>query len=339
MADGYETHNFGSVRFQSGDELPDCVLAFKTYGELNERKDNVVLFPTWFAGDHRHNEWLIGPGKALDPARYFIICPNLLGNGLSSSPSNTASNSQRFPRVSIYDNVRLQHRLITQQLGIERLALVVGSSMGALQTFQWAALYPHIVERIAPICGAARCARHTWVFIEGVRSALTADSAFQDDWFHDRPARGLRAMARVYAGWGFSQAFFRAELDRDVLGFSSLEHFIVNFWERAFEDQDANNLLAMLWTWQNADISANEVFQGNYAQALRAITAKAVLMPSQTDMYFPPEDNALDVPHMPNAKLDPIPSVWGHFAGGLGLNRADVDFIDSRLREMLDAEL
>jgi homoserine O-acetyltransferase len=335
MADSYETHNFGRVKFQSGDELHDCVVAFKTYGQLNERKDNAVLFPTWFAGDHRHNEWLIGPGKALDPGRYFIICPSLLGNGLSSSPSNTATSSKRFPRVTIYDNVRLQHRLITQQLGIERLALVVGSSMGALQTFQWAALYPNMVERIAPICGAARCARHTWVFIEGVRAALTADSAFQDGWFRDRPARGLRAMARVYAGWGFSQAFYRAQLDRESLGFSSLEQFIVNFWERAFEDQDANNVRAMLWTWQNADISANEVFQGNYEQALRAITAKAVLMPSQTDLYFPPEDNALDVPHMPNAKLDPIPSVWGHFAGGLGLNRADVDFIDSRLRELL----
>lgn len=77
------------------------------------------------------------------------------------------------------------------------------------------------------------------------------------------------------------------------------------------------------------------VFQGNYGQALRAIAARAVLMPSKTDLYFPPEDNALDVAQMQNAKLDPIPSVWGHFAGGLGLNRDDVHFIDSRLQELL----
>lgn len=335
MTIDYDVQVFPRVSLQCGRELHDCTLAFKTYGELNARRDNAILFPTWFAGNHTHNEWLIGPDKALNPSRYFIVCPNLLGNGLSASPSNTTG---RFPPVTICDNVRLQHQLLTQRLGIERLQLAVGTSMGAIQTFHWGALYPEMVARIAPICGAARCARHTSVFIEGVRAALTADAGFEDGWFHAHPERGLRAMARVYAGWGFSQAFFRAELDRTALGFSSLEEHIVRFWEEAFRSQDANNLLTMLWTWQNADISANDVFNGDYAAALATISAKAVVMPSQTDLYFPPEDSALEVQHMPNATLQVIPSVWGHFAGGLGVNPADVTFIDARLRELLSLD-
>jgi homoserine O-acetyltransferase len=141
-------------------------------------------------------------------------------------------------------------------------------------------------------------------------------------------------MARVYAGWGFSQAFYREKLDL-AMGYSSLEDFLVNFWERFFLSRDANNLLAMLWTWQHGDISANSKYEGNFEKALRAITAKALVMPGQTDLYFPPEDNQYEVRHMPNAEFRPIPSIWGHFAGGPGTNPKDVKFIDRAIRELL----
>jgi homoserine O-acetyltransferase len=142
-------------------------------------------------------------------------------------------------------------------------------------------------------------------------------------------------MARVYAGWGFSQAFYRQELDLKTLGYSSLEDFLVAFWEGFFLPKDANNLLTMLWTWQHGDISANELYNGDFRKALGAITAKAYVMPGQTDLYFPPEDSEFEVAHMPNAKLIPVPSVWGHFAGGPGTNPVDVAFIDGKLKELL----
>ena len=112
-------------------------------------------------------------------------------------------------------------------------------------------------------------------------------------------------MARVYAGWGFSQAFYRQELDLKTLGYSSLEDFLVAFWEGFFLPKDANNLLTMLWTWQHGDISANELYNGDFRKALGAITAKAYVMPGQTDLYFPPEDSEFEVAHMPNAEADP----------------------------------
>ena len=337
MSLDYDLYDLGDVVLQRGATLRGCKLAYKTFGTLSAAKDNVIVYPTWYSGQHYDNEWLIGPGRALDPAKYFIIIPNMIGNGLSSSPSNTPEpyNASRFPLVTAYDNVRAQHRLVTEKFGIEHIRMVTGWSMGALQTFHWGALYPDMMDTIAPFCGSAKCSRHNFVFLEGVKAALTADAAFENGWYKSKPEKGLRAMARVYAGWGFSQDFYRAELDLKTLGYSSLEDFLVAFWEGFFLPKDANNLLTMLWTWQNGDISANEVYGGDFKKALGAIKAKAYVMPGQTDLYFPVADSEFEVAHMPNAELIPVPSIWGHFAGGPGTNPVDVDFLDGKLKELL----
>jgi homoserine O-acetyltransferase len=88
MAD-YEIFELADVVLQSGATLRGAKLAYKTFGTLNARKDNIIVYPTWYSGQHTENEWLIGDGMALDPSRYFIIIPNMFGNGLSTSPSNT----------------------------------------------------------------------------------------------------------------------------------------------------------------------------------------------------------------------------------------------------------
>jgi homoserine O-acetyltransferase len=335
----YEIFELGEVRLQMGETLRDAKLAYRTYGSLNEAKGNAIVYPTWYSGQHYDNEWLIGEGMALDPARYCIIVPNMLGNGLSSSPSNTPPpyDRARFPRVTVYDNVSVQHRLVTERLGIQRLQLVTGWSMGAGQTYQWAVSYPEMVPRILPFCGSATTSRHNFVFLEGVKAALTADAAFQEGWYDQPPTKGLRAKARVYAGWGYSQAFYWEELYTQ-LGYSSLEDFLVGFWEGFFLKKDANNLLTMLWTWQHGDLGATPGFNGDLERALGAIRAKAIVMPAEKDLYFPPEDNAYEVRHMPNAQLRVIPGVWGHFAGG-GDNPTDTKFIDDSLKELLAQEV
>jgi Homoserine acetyltransferase len=336
MAD-YEIFELGDFTFQRGATLRGAKLAYKTFGELNAAKDNMIVYPTWYSGQHYDNEWLVGEGMALDPDKYFIVIPNMFGNGLSSSPSNTPEpyNASRFPLVTAYDNVRAQHKLVTEKFGVTKLPLVTGWSMGALQTFHWAAMYPDMVERIAPFCGSAKCSRHNFVFLEGVKAALTADAAFNNGWYEKKPEKGLRAAARVYAGWGFSQSFYREQIDINTLGYSSLEDFLVGFWEGFFLPKDANNLLTMLWTWQNGDISDNEIYKGDFKKALSAIKAKAYVMPGRTDLYFPPEDSEFEVANMPNAQLIPFESIWGHFAGGPGTSTEDVKFLDGKLKELL----
>ncbi|RIX76924.1 alpha/beta fold hydrolase [Acidovorax cavernicola] len=331
----YDIFELGDVVLQRGATLRGAKLAYKTYGTLNADKSNAIVYPTWYSGQHHDNEWLIGPGMALDPAKYFIIVPNMMGNGLSSSPSNTPEpyNLARFPNVTLYDNVTLQHRLVTEKFGIEQLALVVGWSMGAQQTNQWGCLYPEMVKRIAPFCGSAKTAPHNIVFLEGVKAALTADAAWNGGWYTTPPGKGLRAVGRVYAGWGLSQPFYMQQLWRE-LGFSSLEDFLVGYWEGFFLKKDANNLLAMLWSWRHGDISDNPVFKGDFKKALGAIQARALVMPAERDLYFPVADNEWEVSHMPNAECRPIPGVWGHFAGG-GSSPVDTRFIDNALKELL----
>ena len=331
----YQVFELGDVVLQSGMTLREAKLAYTTYGALNSRRDNAIVFPTFYGGQHPQNEPMIGAGMALDPARYFIIVPNMFGNGLSSSPSNTPPpyDRARFPPVTLYDNIICQHRLVTEQFGVERLALVTGFSMGAQQTFHWGALFPDMVERILPWCGSARTSRHNFVFLEGVKAALTADDAWRGGWYDAPPTKGLRALSRVYSGWIVSQAFYREQCYLE-LGAASIEDFLVMQEGRRL-GSDANNLLAMLWSWQQSDISANSLYHGDFEKALGAISAKAIVMPSQTDLYFPPEDNALEVRQMPNAELRPIPSIWGHMAGSPGVNPVDTAFIDSALKELL----
>jgi homoserine O-acetyltransferase len=198
----HELFELGDVVLQSGLTLRRAKLAYKTYGKLAPSRDNVIVMPTFYGGHHADTEPMMRAGRALDPARYFIVVPNMFGNGLSSSPSNTSPPFDRgaFPDITVYDNVVCQHRLVTEHLGIDRIRLVVGYSMGAQQAFQWGALYSDMVQAIAPLCGSARTSAHNHVFLEGVKAALLADAAFAEGWYQAPPVKGLRAFSRVYAG-------------------------------------------------------------------------------------------------------------------------------------------
>src|SRR5690625_3961276 len=126
----YERFELGDFRLQHGATLRGAQLAYKTFGELNAEKSNVIVCPTWYSGRHWDNEWMIGEGMALDPTKYFIVIPDMLGNGVSSSPSNMPPPYDRaqFPNVTFYDQVEAQHKLLTERYGIERVALVTGRS-------------------------------------------------------------------------------------------------------------------------------------------------------------------------------------------------------------------
>jgi homoserine O-acetyltransferase len=315
----------GDVLLQRGGTLRGARIAYKTFGTLNAARDNVIVYPTSYSAQHTDIEWLVDVQHCLDPSRYFIVIPNMFTNGLSTSPSNYAAGP--FPDVTTYDNVVQQRRLLNECFGVERVRMVYGWSMGAQQAYHWAALFGESVERIVVNCGSARTAPHNFVFLEGVRTAVQNARTPQD---------GLRAMGRIYAGWALSQTFYRRELWRG-LGFASLEDFLVRSWEAGFLRRDARDLMAQLWTWQNADISANDLYRGDLAMALAGIKARVLLMPSATDLYFQTDDNREELPHLRHGRLAEIPSVWGHRAGNPRDNKEDQAFIDQQVEALLDA--
>ncbi len=339
MTAGGDYHIFEAddVALQSGVVFPSLRLAYQTYGTLNAAKDNVIVYPTSFSAQHYDTEWLIQPGGILDPTSYFIVIPNLFGDGLSSSPSNSGETA--FPDISYHDAVAAQHRLLVEQFGISRIALVYGWSMGGMQAYHWAARYPDMVERAAVVCGSARCSPYNHVFLEGVKAALTVDPAFQDGRFVEKPVAGLRAMGRVYAGWAMSHAFYRDEVWREA-GFNSLEDYLAASWDGAFARRDANDLLAQIGIWQRGDISQCPEFGGNMDRALAAIEARILLMPGQTDRYFDVRDNEGELGRLVNARsamLHPIPSIHGHRAGNPISIPADRAFIHAEISALLQS--
>ena len=337
MAPGFEVFELGDVTLQSGAVLGNAKLGYKSYGTLGAARDNVIVLPTFYTGTHERNEGYLRTVPALDPERNFIVSVNLFGNGVSSSPSNTPPpfDGPRFPDITMFDNVACQHRLLTERFGVERIALVAGWSMAGCQSYQWAAQYPDMVEAIMPFCASARTSPHNVVFLEGVKAALQADCAFNGGDYTSPPEAGLKAFGRVYAGWAFSQTFFREQLHRE-LGFETVEDLLAD-WERDHLHWDANDLLAKLWTWQHGDISANDRYCGVFVNALEAIQARAILIPCTTDLYFPPEDNAFEARHMPNAKLRPYESPWGHCVATPGRDRAFMAFLNECATELLRA--
>jgi homoserine O-acetyltransferase len=305
----------------SGEIVQDVEIAYQTYGTLNEQKNNVILYPTWYSGFISDNEWLIGNDKTLNPEKYFIIVVCLFGNGQSSSPSN----SNQYKNFTLYDNVIQQHRLLTEFFKISTIELVVGWSMGAQQSFQWACLFPEMVKRIAPFCGSSITSPHNFVFLESLRFLLSEIGTSE---VH------IRNFARIYAGWGFSQPFYKYQKWRE-LGYSSLDDFLVGFWETFFLKRNPKNLLALLWTWQNSDISKNPKFKGDWKKALQSIQSKVLILSPEIDLYFPKEDNMDEIKHISNAEIKIIPGVWGHFAGG-GMNPVDTKWIDEQLKPFIE---
>jgi len=303
-----ERFDLGDLALESGEVLEGAFLAYRTLGRLSPARDNCVLMPSYYTGNDRSYDRIIGPGLALDPERHFIVLTNMFGNGVSASPS-TLVNSCRgagFPRVSVGDNVVAQYRLLTERLDVPHLALATGWSMGAMQSLHFASRYPDMVERVLAVCGNATCWPLNQVFLEGVAAALRADAAYAGGRYVAPPEAGLRAFGRVYAGWAYSAAFFRDRL-YEGLGYPDLEAFLVE-WEEDHLAHDANDLMAVLHAWRHADPGT----------ALGAITARTVLMPCDTDTYFTVAEAEMEASVIGRARVRPLVSPYGHCAGAPG---------------------
>lgn len=329
-------YELGDIELLSGETLLSAKLAYKTYGALNSDKNNVILLPTFYTGTHKRNEGFFGANRAINPEKHFIISINLFGNGLSTSPSN-ADKKQRgskFPTITLWDNIKCQHELLTKNFDIEKIALVTGWSMAGCQSYQWAAQYPDMVEAILPFCASAKTSEHNFVFLEGVKAALCADPIWNNGDYSSPPIEGLKAFGRVYAGWAFSQSFFREKKYKE-LGFKNVEELLIDWENDHVNNWDANNLLTKLLTWQKNDISTGPIYNNNFTEALNRIKARAILMPCSHDLYFPPEDNEFEVKHMQNAELRKFDSIWGHCVANPGNDKNFEVALDNAINDLL----
>ena len=323
----------GDLAVERGGTIRGARLAWQTHGTLNAACDNVIVYPTSYTATHDGQSWAVGPDMLLDPEKWFIVIPDMFSNGLSSGAANT----EDYPAlVTVRDNVLAQERLLREVWGIEQVAAVYGFSMGAMQAYHWAALLPQQVERAIVVCGSARTALHNKVFLSGLlRTLEAAPEHLGGGRFSAEPVLALKAFGHIYAGWGLSQDFYRAELFRTVLGAPDLETYLQTDWEAGFARCRAADLYAQALTWTHGDISAGPQYGGDLGRALSAIEARVLLMPGETDLYFRVADNAAELPLLRRGALKPIPSIWGHRAGSPAGLPDELAFLKAAVRDWL----
>jgi len=325
--------SLGDFHLESGVVLLNAKVSYATFGTLNAQRDNAILVPSWYGSDHRGYDFLIGAGRALDPAKYFIVATEMFANGFSSSPSNTAPpfDRARFPAIAVRDNVAAAHTLLTTELRVAHLRAIVGFSMGAQQAFQWAVSHPDFVDVIVPYCGTAKTYPHGLVRLESAIAALTADAAFNNGDYTAPPVKGLTAWAHHWSAWVTSQEWWRRELFKP--DFATPAAALQAEVDRQMA-RDPNNMISQARTWQRHNVGDTPGFGGDHEKALRAIRARVLYMPSQTDLYFPAGDAEYESRFISNVKFLPIPSLWGHRAGA-GRNQADIEFLNTQIGRAL----
>jgi homoserine O-acetyltransferase/O-succinyltransferase len=330
-----ETGSFalGDFAVEKGGVIQQAQLAWQRFGTLNDKRDNLILYPSSYSARLADMSWLVTPQGILDPTRWCIVAVGMFSNGESSGAAETPD----YPAlVTVADNVRAQHRLVTEMFGVDKLAAVYGFSMGGMQAYHWAALYPEMVERAVVVCGSARTADHNKVFLSSLMRTLeAAPEHVGHGRFSSEPKLALTAFGHIYAGWGLSQDFYRAGLYKSALGAPDLETFLRINWVERFSQCRAANLYAQANAWFHGDISDNALYDGDLPRALRSIKAKVLLMPSETDLYFRVADNAAELVHLGNGALRPIPSIWGHRAGNPSAGPEDAAFLKARVADLL----
>ena len=337
----FTLHGLGDFELEEGGVLPDLQLAISTHGELNAARDNCILVPTWYSGTHQIMEQVyIGRDRVLNPDEWFIVVANQIGNGLSTSPHNVDGPhaGPNFPKVTVGDDVRAQEQVLREAFGVEQLALVVGGSMGAQQTWEWAVRFPDRVKRAAPIAGTARNTHHDLLYTQTLMDALMSDPGWNGGAYasHEEVAEGLRFHGRIAAVMGWSTEWFKQELWRRTGDFPTFDDFTRELTHGYHEVLDPNSLLTMGWKWQHADVARNT--GGDLAAALGRIQAVVYAMPISEDMFFPPRDVEAEIALVPRGELRVIDSLDGH----MGLIATDPGYlpqVEANLRELLALEV
>lgn len=317
-------------RFESGDMLPRIDIAYETYGRLNERKDNAILIEHalsgdahaafYHEGDKKPGWWdcMIGPGKAFDTDRYFVICSNILGGckgttgPASINPETGKPFGLAFPPVSIRDMVEAQ-RILLGHFGIEKLKSIAGGSMGGMQAMQFFCDYPAQFESFICIASAMKHSAQQIAFNEVGRRAVMADPRWNDGKYYDGvPPEGGLSVARMIGHITYisekmmQEKFGRLKKDKDSRAIFrpsfEIEHYLdyqgISFVKRF----DANSYLYITNAVDNFDlmasISSKERFRGQGRERgmnIGELRSKKGLVISFTSDWLYPSSQSRDI--------------------------------------------
>jgi len=325
----------GELALESGEVIQGFALSYVTHGELDQARSNAVLVTISLSGNHHRLDFLIGPGKALDPERCFIVCVDPIGNGLTTSPSNSEEQpGMRFPRFSIRDMVHSQHRFLTEALGIQNVLAVIGASMGGMQALQWAVSHPEFMHSVVAMTPMARSSPWSVAVVETARRALMADPAWNGEVFTDYPARGWRAWSGVMSVLaGRTPAALTEMFDKPLDTLEWMDKVTADNRANSF---DATDWLYQSWAYEAHDVGTTPGFGGDTNAALESIKARAMILAPPLDLLNPTQCAQEAADAIPDVTLVEIPSAQGHQAA-VNVKAEDVQFLNEEIGDFLQA--
>src|SRR6201994_4636252 len=194
----HQLFNEGNLKLESGEAIKDFSISYVTHGTLNAQKSNAILMVTAISGNHHRLDFMIGPGKALDTGKYFIVCADAIANGLTTSPSNSKVQPRMsFPKFTIRDMVESQYRLMKEKFGIDHVVAVIGPSMGGMQTLQWGVSHPDFMDALVALVPLAKTPAWSVAVVEATRKAIMDDATWNGGNYTAPPEKGIRLMREV----------------------------------------------------------------------------------------------------------------------------------------------
>lgn len=311
----------GEFRLENGTTLDRIVIAYRTWGDFANSEEHTVLICHALTGSADVEAWwpnIIGVGKAFDPAEDFIVCANILGScyGTTGPVTMKPGTNQRyradFPRISVRDMVEVERTLL-DSLGIKRIAVVIGPSLGGMQALEWALMYPERVDSVVPIGVGGQHSPWCIGVSEAQRAAIAADPNWNDGYYSDDapPNQGLAAARMMavcnYRSWdSFAIRFGREQRDD---GEYQVQSYLRHQGEKINQRFDANTYVTLTHAMHTHDLARG---RGNYPDVLANIEQRALVVSVSTDALYPPHEQAYLASHLPNANYEVLESAHGH---------------------------
>jgi homoserine O-acetyltransferase/O-succinyltransferase len=331
----HQLYGEGDLKLESGEAIKDFSISYVTHGTLNAQKSNAILMVTAISGNHHRLDFMIGPGKGLDPGKYFIVCTDAIANGLTTSPSNSKTQPRMsFPKFTIRDMVESQYRLMKEKFGIDHVVAVVGPSMGGMQTLQWGVSHPGYMDALVAIVPLAKTPPWSVAVMEASRKAIMDDPAWKDGNYDAPPEKGIRLwrdIVTLLAARTPDMYTVQFKNGLDVLPWMEQQE------TAALKAFDANDWIYQSWAYDRHDVGTTPGFGGDTAKALASIKAKTLILTGTKDLLnpdFEPKEMGKNIPDVRMMTISPG-TVTGHASAG-GFNPADVEFLNRETGAFLD---
>jgi len=332
----HQMQALGDLKLESGEAIRDFSISYVTHGRLNEKKSNAVLMVTALGGNHHRIDYLIGPGRALDPAKYFIICTDAIANGLTTSPSNSKTQSRmQFPKFNMRDMVASQHRLLTEKFGISKVVTVIGASMGGMQGLQWAVSHPDMMDSVVAIIPLGRTPAWSTGITEMLRQTIMTDPEWKGGNYSSQPERAMR----LWGGW-LAGTIVRTPEYHEALFPNNMDvvAHLKNTQEANWKRIDANDWIYQSWAYDLHNVGTTRGFGGDYHKALASIKAKTLILAGSGDLLNPEADAKEAATYIPDVRYVAINPrrPMGHLSGA-GATAPENELQNDEIAKFLDA--